>query len=119
MANLTDPVSRLTGKAVKDSFEIRVICNGERRIVGHDREKELRSLIEDKAVLSIKGSFVSEGCLYRFDAGAGETEVSLYNERIKGLWIWGRRYREKEERKQAGMRQSYGCGDFRFSVLHL
>ena len=114
VANLTDPVSRLTRKTTKDSFEIRVICNGEPRIVADDQKETLKSLIEDKPVLSIQGRFVSDSCLFRFDTGGREQEVSLYSEQVTGLWIWRKRYMEKEERKQALKRQIYRCGDFRF-----
>ena len=114
VANLTDPVSRLTRKDTTDSFEIGVVCNGERREVAHDQEETLKSLIEDKAVFSIKGRFVSEGCLYRFDKGDGEEEVSLDDERVKGLWIWRQRYLDEKTKKQAVNWQEYVCGDFAF-----
>ena len=114
VANLTDPVSKLTRKAASDSFEIRVICNGERRIVTDDQEETLKALIEDKPVLSIQGCFVSKGCLFRFNVGGGEQEVSLFSEHVTGLWIWRQRYIEKEERKRALECQTYRCGDFRF-----
>ena len=114
VANLTDPVSRLTRKDATDSFEISVVCNGQRRTVAHDEEETLKSLIEDKPVFSIKGRFLSKGCLYRFDAGSGDEEVSLYDERVKGLWIWRQRYLDKKARTEAGNRQTYGCGDFAF-----
>ena len=114
VANLTDPVSRLTRKDAADSFEISIVCNGERRTVSHDEEETLKSLIEDKPVFSIKGRFLSGECVYRFDAGSGDEEVSLYDERVKGLWIWRNRYREKEARTEAGKKQTYNCGDFAF-----
>ena len=114
VANLTDPVSRLTRKKTKDSFEIVVACNGVRRVVANAEEETLKALIEDKAVFSIKGRFVSEGCVYRFDKGMGEEEVSLYDERVKGLWIWRQRYSENKVRQQAAKRQTYACGDFAF-----
>ena len=114
VANLTDPVSRLTRKATRDSFEVRVICNGDQRIVAHHEEETLRSLIEDKPVLSIHGGFLSEGTLFHFDAGAGEEEISLYDERVKGLWIWRKRYQEKRNGQQTLELQAYRCGDFQF-----
>ena len=114
VANLTDPVSRLTRKDAADSFEINIVCNGERRVVAHDEEETLKSLIEHKAVFSIKGRFLSEGCVYRFDTGSGEEEVSLYDERVKGLWIWRQKYPDKKSRDEAGSRQTYVCGDFTF-----
>ena len=114
VANLTDPVSRLTRKEATDSFEIGVVCNGERRIIAHDEEETLKSLIEDKRVFSIEGGFSSKDCLYRFDKGNEEEEISLFGERVMGLWIWRQRYRNKEDRKRASIRQTYVCGDFRF-----
>ena len=114
VANLTDPVSRLTRKDATDSFEIGVVCNGERRIVAHDEEETLKALIEDKAVFSIEGHFTSEGCVYRFDKGVGEEEVSLYDERVKGLWIWRQRYDDRKAKERAAKRQRYVCGDFAF-----
>lgn len=114
VANLTDPVSKLTRKDTTDSFEISVVCNGMRRTVAHDEEEILKSLIEDKSVFSIKGRFLSESCMYRFDKGSGDEEVSLYNERVKGLWIWRRRYSDNRTRAAAGKKQTYVCGDFAF-----
>ncbi len=114
VANLTDPISRLTRRQAVDSFEIRVVCNGERRVVADDQEETLKALIEDKPVFSITGRFVSEGCRYQFDKGDGEEEVSLYSERVKGLWLWRRRYETQEERKRAAEKQNYVCGDFEF-----
>ena len=114
VANLTDPVSRLTRKDTADSFEISVVCNGKRRTVAHDEEETLKSLIEDKPVFSIKGRFMNEGCVYRFDGGSGNEEVSLYDEGVKGLWIWRQRYLDSKTRAEAGKKQTYACGDFAF-----
>lgn len=114
VANLTDPVSRLTRRESVDSFDISIVCNGERRIIARDQEEKLKSLIEEKRVLSIEGGFSSKDCLYRFDKGNGEEEVSLYGDRVMGLWIWRQQYWDREERKRAAKRQSYVCGDFRF-----
>ena len=113
VANLTDPVSRLTRRDATDSFEVSVVCNGTRRAVAHDEEETLRALIEDKPVFSIKGRFLSERCVYQFDAGSGDQEVSLYDSRVKGLWIWRQKYPPKA-RAEAGRRQTYVCGDFDF-----
>ena len=113
VANLTDPVSRLTRKRSRDKFEVRVICNGKRRLVSDVESERLRSLIEDKRVFAITGRFMSHGCWYRFDKGDGREEVSLYDKRIRGLWIWRRRY-QGGERKVAATRQGYRCGNFAF-----
>ena len=114
VANLTDPVSRLTRKDVSDSFEINVVCNGEHRAVAHDEEETLKSLIDDKAVFSIEGRFLSKGCVFRFDAGSGDEQVTLYDEPVKALWIWRQRYSKTEARAKAGDEQTYLCGDFAF-----
>ena len=114
VANLTDPVSKLTHKEAEDSFEIGVVCNGEQRVVADTEEETLKALIEDKAVFSITGRFLSDGCVFRFDMGAGEEEVNLYDERVKGLWIWRQRYPEKKDKLRAAKRQTYVCGDFAF-----
>ena len=52
--------------------------------------------------------------MYRFDSGSGHEEVSLYDEGVKALWIWRQRYVEKEEKREAGKKQTYRCGDFAF-----
>ena len=57
---------------------------------------------------------MSEGCVYRFDKGTGEEEASLYDERVKELWIWRKRYSENKARRQAAKRQTQDCGDFAF-----
>ncbi len=114
VANLTDPVSRLTRKDATDKFEICVMCNGQSHEVVHDEEETLKSLIEDKAVFSIRGCFLSEHCAYRFDAGSGDEEVSLYDEHIKGLWIWRQRYSDQAAQVVASQQQIYKCGDFVF-----
>ena len=114
VANLTDPVSRLTRKDAKDTFEVSVVCNGQHRAVAYDEEESLKSLIEEKAVFSIAGRFLSEGCVYRFDAGSGNEEVSLYDEPVKALWKWRQRYPDKETMAEACKKQAYVCGDFGF-----
>ena len=44
VANLTDPVSRLTRKETTDRFEISVLCNGHRREVAYDEEENAQNL---------------------------------------------------------------------------
>ena len=113
VANLTDPVSRLTRTRVEDKFEIRVICNDEPRILSKDQNETLKSLIEDKRVFAISGRYESKDCTYRFDNGQGPEEVSLYDQRIKGLWIWRQRYQGRK-RMATTTDQIYECGDFAF-----
>lgn len=115
VANLTDPVSRLTQKETTDHLEIAVVCNGEERVVAVDEQETLRALIEDKAVFSIKGRFLSDRGVFRFSKGTGlEEEVSVYDKSVKGLWIWRQRYPSTEEKVRAAKRQTYICGDFGF-----
>ena len=114
VANLTDPVSRLTRKQATDSFEIGIVCNGQERVVADTEQETLKSMIEDKAVLAIKGCFQSDGCIFRFDKGMGTEEINLYDERLTGLWIWRQRYLGQEVRRQAIKQQIYICGDFTF-----
>ena len=114
VANLTDPVSKLTHKETTDNFEVSVVCNGEKRVVADAEEKTLKALIEDKAVFSIKGRFLSEDCVFRFDKEGGAEEVSVYDKHVKGLWIWRQRYPSDKEKLQAAKRQTYCCGDFAF-----
>ena len=114
VANLTEPVSKLRQKDSRDKFKVSLVCNGKRRDVAHEREKELKVLLEDKPVFSINGQFNGKTCTYHFNMGAGKEEVSLYDERVKGLWIWRRRYSNESARATAGSEQSYSCGDFAF-----
>ena len=115
VANLTDPVSRLTRKETTDSLEISVVCNGEERVVAVDEQETLRALIEDKAVFSIKGRFLNDHGVFSFDKGTGlEEEISVYDKSVKGLWIWRQRYPSDEQKVQAAKQQTYICGDFGF-----
>ena len=114
VVNLTDPVSRLTRKEATDSFEITVVCNGQERVIAHTEEETLKALIEDKAVLAITGRFLSEKCTFRFDKGSGDEELSLYDERVMGLWIWRQRYASEKEKLRAAKKQAYICGNFAF-----
>ncbi len=114
VANLTDPVSRLTRSRAEDNFEIRVVCDGNEWAVADAEEETLKALIEDKAVFAIRGRFVGEGCAFQFNKGDGDEEISLYDDRVKGLWIWRQRYPTKLERQRASEQQEYTCGDFSF-----
>ncbi len=114
VANLTDPVSRLTRKQVTDVFEIGIVCNGQERIVADAEQETLKSLIEDKAVFSIEGSFQGDSCAFSFNRGKGPEELSLYDEHLMGLWVWRQRYATQKERQGAAKQQIYVCGDFAF-----
>lgn len=114
VANLTDPVSRLTRRQATDGVEIGIVCNGQERVVADAEHETLKSLIEDKAVFAIEGCFQNHNCLFRFNKGMGTEELSLYNEHLMGLWIWRQRYLAQEERRRAAEQQTYVCGDFSF-----
>ena len=93
--NLTDPVSRITDREAKHRLEIAVFCNGQRQsAVGADSAKSLKALIEDKAVLKIRGRFDSSRNAFSFKTGTDSTEreIGLGDAQITGLWIWRRRF---------------------------
>ena len=112
VSNLTDPVSRITGRRASDRFEIAVFCNGETRSVEADSMETLKSLIEDKPVLNIQGCFRSQNNAFCVETEAGKDEISLQDAKITGLWIWRQRFRDARE--DAAAEQRYACGDFRF-----
>ena len=108
VSNLTDPVSRITERRVSDHFEIAVFCNGEPRSVEADNMETLKSLIEDKPVLSIWGCFNSRENVFRFKTEDGRKEISLQDAKITGLQLWRRRF------GNMAVEQNYGCGNFSF-----
>ena len=112
VSNLTDPVSRITGRKASDRFEIAIFCNGERRSVEADRVETLKSLIEDKPVLSIQGKYQSGKNAFSFKTDAGEDEISLQDAKITGLWVWRNRFGRKVV--SAGSERTYQCGSFTF-----
>ena len=114
IANLTDPVSRLTRKQAEDKFEINIVRNGENYMIADKEMEDLKSLIEDKAVLSIQGHFTSEDCTYKFETASGKEEISLYDVDVKGLRVWRDRYHNKVAKEEASKKQVYSCGDFSF-----
>ena len=115
VANLTDPVSRLTRKEATDTFEIGVVCNGQKRLVADTEEETLKAVDPRTRRFSrLTAASGAMGCVFRFDKGVGAEEVSLYHERVRGLWIWRQRHSSETERLQAAKRQTYICGDFAF-----
>lgn len=114
VANLTDPISRLTDKKATDTFEISVVCNNKEKIIAQTEGETLKSLIEDKAVFAISGQFLGEECAFHYDKGSGDEELSLYDERVKGLSIWRQRYTDKKGKQQVDKEQTYICGNFAF-----
>ena len=112
VSNLTDPVSRITGRKTSDPFEIAIFCNGEPRLVEDESTETLRALIEDKAVLKIEGRFDSEKKAFLFRVGAGEEKISLQDGKIKGLWVW--RQRSGRDSVDTEIEQNYRCGSFAY-----
>ncbi len=113
VSNLTDPVSRITGHSADDRIEIAISCNGERRSVKAEQTETINALIEDKPVLHIRGCYVSSTNVFAFETHAGKEEISLCDPKIKGLWVWRRRF--SRTGTLAPMNQQYRCGDFRFN----
>ena len=111
--SLTDPVSRIIGHEAPDSFEIAVVCNKERRLVGTDSREALKALIEDKAVLSIEGHFDSAANSFMYTIGDNKHKISLQDSKITGLWIWRQRFRKNTE-DNAPAEPRFNCGDIKF-----
>ncbi len=94
VSGLTDPVSRIIDRKATDDFRISVFCNGAPEPIEDENAEDLKRLIEDKAVLKIEGEFDSRENTFIFREGENkETEqVSLEDSKIKGLWIWQRKF---------------------------
>lgn len=112
VSNLTDPVSRIKGETVSKSFEIGIFCNRERRSADADQTETLKALIEDKSVLKIQGRFDSRESVFAFSSDGANEELSLWDPKVKGLWVWRQRYRKPGANLKVG--QQYRCGDFEF-----
>ena len=112
ISNLTDPVSRITRREAPDVFELAIFCNGELRSVEADSMETLKSLIEDKSVLNIKGHFHSQKKAFVLETEASKNEISLQDAKITGLWVWRQRFGKPTTKVMVD--QKYGCGDFRF-----
>ena len=92
VSNLTDPVSRIEHRKITDRFEIVIFCNGERRFVDAEDAESLKALIDDKAVLKIKGGFHSSEGVFSFDINGSADEITLQDPKIAGLWVWRERF---------------------------
>lgn len=108
--SLTDPISRITGRENPGGFEIRIYCNGERRVIGRKDSEILRSLIETKAVLDVKGLFDSKEQRFCFQTNSENKQTTGINDsKLTGLWLWNQRF------KRNGMTATtFECGDFHF-----
>ena len=122
---LTDPVSRITGRAAVNPLQIAVFCNGARQpTVEEQSPEELRALIEDKAVLKIHGRFDSSSNAFLIDSRSTliNNDVSLNDPKIRGLWVWRQRCREAQLNSPEQLASSgldlrptdVECGDFAF-----
>lgn len=136
VSNLTDPVSRLThgGENISGGFEIEIVCNGERRSVDAEDREALKALIDDKAVLKIKGRFQSSRNVFVSEINDAADEISLRDPKIAGLWVWRKRFGRPRrggaagqmsmlfpsgrhaggENRTAGLDSPFACGDFAF-----
>ena len=70
----------------------------------------LKSLIEDKPVLNIHGTFHSGKNTFSFETRTAENEISLQDSKITGLWVWRQRF----GRAGVAADQKYACGRFEF-----
>ena len=122
---LTDPVSRITRREAPNPLEIVIYCNGERQVaVKEQGAEQLKALIEEKAVLNIRGRFDSSGNAFLIDSKSSliNSEVSLDDAKITGLWVWRQRFRQARLNTPVQLAlpgldlrsDHFECGDFAF-----
>ena len=95
VSHLTDPVTRIAHHEAENRLEIAIYCNGEpQTAVEADSVETLKALIEDKAVLKIRGRFDSVKDVWYFRTGidGSEREIGLGDAQVTGLWVWRRRF---------------------------
>ena len=110
VSSLTDPVSRITGKKEHDGFDISIICNGRPEAIEEKNTEDLRGLIENKPVLKIRGEFDSEKNAFVYtEDEKNETEITLNNHKITGLWIWRKLFGNEQNESR-----EFKCGNFKF-----
>jgi len=118
--NLTDPISRIKSRDGEKSedrdeekpadFEIKIYCNGDRKVIGRKESEELRSLIETKTVLDVRGHFDSENGVFGFQTNPNdEQSIEIKDPKITGLWLWRRRFGKNSMHVNA-----FECGGFGF-----
>lgn len=112
IANLTDPVSRITRRDFADDFKVGIFCNGRSRSVELDSMETLKSLVEDKPVLAIRGSFDTEKNVYFFSIDSVEKQIRLRDAKIAGLWVWRQRFKKNGDDLSAELK--FMCGSFSF-----
>ena len=78
VSHLTDPVTRIAHHEAENRLEIAIYCNGEpQTAVEADSVETLKALIEDKAVLKIRGRFDSVKDVWYFRTGIDGTEREI------------------------------------------
>ena len=95
VSHLTDPVTRIAHHEAENRLEIAIYCNGApQTAVEADSVETLKALIEDKAVLKIRGRFDSVKDVWYFRTGSDgtEREIGLGDAQVTGLWVWRRRF---------------------------
>lgn len=114
ISSLTDPVSRITGSKSSDPFEIVISCNGEPQSVEAKNVETLVSLIEDKPVLDIQGSFDCHKNIFLFSTknGSEKEKISMQDPLIMALWLWRQRFGRVGIGPEIS--QKYKCGNFSF-----
>ena len=119
VSDLTDPVSRITEHEASNRMDVAIFCNGHRReTIESASAKNLRALIEDKAVLSIEGRFDCQRGLFAYRMGSrGDTDrLALEDAKIAGLWVWRRRFGKPRSKPsdQLPLPMPFACGSFAF-----
>ena len=119
-SNLTDPVSRLTRRKASNGFEIAISCNGRDQLVEAEKVETLKALIENKAVLKLRGDFLSQGNAFSFEVNEDKSEIGMTDAKIMALWVWRKRFKKAAAQmalpfsSQSNGGTGYACGDFRF-----
>lgn len=119
-SNLTDPVSRLTRRKASNGFEIAISCNGRDQLVEAENVETLKALIENKAVLKLRGDFLSQGNAFSFEVNEDKSEIGMTDAKIMALWVWRQRFGKAAAQmalpfsSQSNGGTGYACGDFRF-----
>ena len=114
ISSLTDPISRITKSETPDSFQIFIVSNGKPEPVEYQNTEILRGLIENKPVLKIQGEFNSKKDAFFLTEGEdknSKVEINLNDPKIKGLWIWRKRFGNKGSDEE---KKNYDCGNFGF-----
>ena len=121
---LTDPVSRITRHESPHPLKIVLYYNGKRQVtVEEGTADQLRGLIENKAVLKIRGKFDSQRSEFVIDSeNPIDREISLADPKITGLSVWRDRIRASSripsnQLPLSGLDREppeFVCGDFEF-----